>query len=132
MVTLSSSALGQDVRVPVAFTQIENTALPKGPFATWPPETREAALRALRYRCFVFASMVFDNYRGSMDTAVHDLEAIASICVAMQMPEDWTGKAAERAQAVSMYGAAKLLDPTLPDPNLLAREMAGPRDKGVP
>jgi hypothetical protein len=63
-----------------------NIPLPSGPFASWPPDIREQAIRSLRFRCMIIGSMVFGDYQGPKQAAIQDIVAFISSCVAAQMP----------------------------------------------
>jgi hypothetical protein len=116
-------ALAQGTPAP-GHSNFGKAIIPAGPFSAWPAETRDAAVRKLRFRCLMFAGMVFDNYSGPKDAGAKDMAAIASTCVAMAMPDDWPGQAAERAQAASLYSVAKQLDPKVPDPSFVANALS--------
>ncbi|MGH7041841.1 MAG: hypothetical protein ACREFY_06890 [Acetobacteraceae bacterium] len=121
LMTLPLSVPAQQAPAHSQPLQSMNIPLPHGPFASWPPEKRQPALRGLRSRCMFVAGMVFDNYQGPPKAAGLDMIAIMSICVARSMPDDWPEQAAERKRSVSFYEAAKRLDRNVPNPSLLAK-----------
>jgi hypothetical protein len=98
--------------------------LPLGPFASWPEDTREPALRAVRDRCIFMTGMAFDNYRGPKEAIGQIAMAVVSACIVKLMPDDWPGKEDERRKSVDAYEAAKRLDPNAPDPDRLASMIA--------
>lgn len=123
VVTFPNLAKAQQAPPPNTLMQSANIPLPSGPFASWPPESREPAIRGLRARCMFIGGMAFANYHGPREADGQDIAAFISACVAKQMPDDWPEKAAERERAAASYEAAKQLDPNVPDPNLLANAL---------
>jgi hypothetical protein len=109
---------------PAPLLHPNNTALPPGPFASWPEDAREPALSGVRSRCGFMTAMAFANYQGPKEAISPIITAVLSACIAKVMPDDWPGKAAEIQQSADAYEAAKRLDPKAPDPNLLAGGIA--------
>ena len=103
-----------------------NVPMPPGPFASWPPEGRDPAIKGVQSRCMFVAAMAFDNYQGPKEAIMPELQALTHACVAKQMPDDWPENAAEHERSVSFYEQAKKLDPKLPDPDVIAGAMTHP------
>ena len=102
----------------------DHTPLPPGPFASWPEDAREPALRGVRSRCGFVIGMAFANYQGPKEAIRPIITAVMSACTAKVMPDDWPGRAAELQQSANAYEAAKRLDPNAPDPHVLAGGIA--------
>ena len=98
-----------------------NIPLPPGPYASWPEQRQDMAVRGLRSRCMLVAGMAFGDYQGPRRAMTDGVAAITSACVVKQMPNDWPGRSAEQAREATHYRAAKAIDPQFPDPDLLVR-----------
>jgi hypothetical protein len=67
--------------------------------------------------------MAFGTYTGPKEAAIDDAKALMSACVLKTMPDDWPGREAEREQIKIQYEAAKKLDPNIPDPDLMTKNL---------
>ena len=124
--TWGAQAQQQSLPLPPQQLQSASIPVPSGPFASWPEDVREPAMRGVRSRCMVVGGMAFANYSGPKEALMPSITAFLSACVAKQMPDDWPGKAAEHQRSVDAYEAARRLDANAPDPNLLAGGLAHP------
>jgi hypothetical protein len=68
------------------------TAVPAGPYASWPDDVKKKAVGALMFRCTMVGVMQLGNYGGSKEAGKEYLQVLADACVDGQMPDDWPGR----------------------------------------
>jgi hypothetical protein len=113
---VSSAASAQPAVLPPLERVI--VPLPPGPYATWPAEDRDAAVRSLFSRCAMDNVSSFGRgYQGPADATRESWTAQTYACVVRKMPADWPLAARARAEAVAHYEAARNIDPKVPPLN---------------
>jgi tetratricopeptide (TPR) repeat protein len=107
--------------------------MPEGPFASWPPESREPALQTLRARCTFMSAMALAGAGQLSRDAFTDVAvALVSGCVANAMPEDWPQRPAELERAKSYEEKAKPFMPTSFNFEAVAKRIAQSAGRRAP
>lgn len=105
--------------------------LPAGPWASWTPQQRGAASRAI-YRCGIFGIMATGSGAGPSQ----DVKALASYmtdgCIYHTMPADWPGRAKLAHRIRTEFPDLHSRLPNLPDPQLDEQPPRRPSDLPVP
>jgi hypothetical protein len=60
---------------------IAGTPIPKGPYSSWPEESRKRALAALSFRCTMMSVMQFANYQGLREAGREMAQAVSMACI---------------------------------------------------
>lgn len=105
---------------------IAGTPVPKGPYSSWPEESRKKAIVALSFRCVLASGMQFANYQGSKEAGKEMMQAMSMACIDHQMPDDWPGHANVQTSEREHLEKAKHLDPSFSSlsPDDVWREIA--------
>ena len=98
-------------------TSLEHGQLPPGSWASWTPDQRRAAGRAM-FGCVIFGAMS----TGSGDEPPRQAKAQASYmsdaCIYHTMPADWPGRAKLADRIKTEYSDLHADLPAIPDPQL--------------
>lgn len=101
------------------------TPVPSGPYASWPIESRKAAVTGLHKRCQFSALLIVTEIKTVKAAQTAGVEAFDAACMAHRMPLDWPYRTAALNRATSQYEIAKAADPKFPNPLDLSKQ-SGP------
>ena len=93
--------------------------MPPGPYASWTPDQRTVATRAL-YSCAMLGVMSTDD-GPPPDVARLRARYFTAACAYHAMPPDWPGRDRFADQARHFYGQLRAVEPATPDPAIAAR-----------
>jgi hypothetical protein len=95
---------------------LAQTAVPAGPYASWPDEQKRTALAALQFRCTLVGVMQVGNYGGPKEAGAEYAQVVAAACIDGQMPDDWPGRAELLESQKRHFELAHQLDDSLKMP----------------
>ncbi len=105
--------------------------LPFAPWASWTPQQRGAAGRAI-YRCGIFGIMATGSGAGPSQDVEPLAPYVANGCIYHTMPSDWPSRAKLVDHIRAEYPDLHSRLPNLPDPQLDGQPPRRPSDPSAP
>jgi hypothetical protein len=93
--------------------------VPAGPFGSWSKVDQEQIPKQKMLTCSFSMGERLENYHPhDEDVLKHVIQYLVAACVYHGLPSDWPGHNRFGELALQHYEAAKLFDPSLPDPEV--------------